>query len=508
MIIIDFKEIYNKINFIAIYFREKYCNKYLLKTFIVLFMIYLIGISSIIRADFDYIDDIGRISEGYIGWAGFSRYISAFLSIFIHTNVYLMDISPLTQIMSASLVALSGVILIIVFSDKNRFSISDIIAVIPVGLSPYFLECFSYKFDSPYMALSVLASIVPFLFFYYNKFVFVISSIFFLLIMCMTYQASSGIYILVAIFLFVKRWNKKNDFRICINYLVYSMVSYLISLGIFKVFIMKPVVSDGYVSADIIPINQLLYGLLNNIFCYFTLLETDFTKTWLILLGLIYFSFVYAMLCNSKIGKLKSLLLAILVLFVGSIFSFGLYIFLEKPLFYPRAMFGIGIFISILGLFIVNLKRAYLFKLICFLLSWNFFVFAFVYGNALSEQKRYTDFRVQLLYNDLNKLDISCDINKIKKVELDGNIKKSPILKNMEKHNHIITRLVPDTLGGGWTWSEYYFFYYFNFKGIERNFVKASNYQDLKKLNLPIVVDSQYHTIRANDEYILITLKE
>lgn len=42
--------------------------------------------------------------------------------------------------------------------------LSMIAAVVPLGLSPWFLECFSYKFDSPYMALSVLASVIPFIF--------------------------------------------------------------------------------------------------------------------------------------------------------------------------------------------------------------------------------------------------------------------------------------------------------------------------------------------------------
>ena len=42
------------------------------KPFIVLFFIYLIGISSIIRANYNYLDDIGRVVAGFLGWDDFS----------------------------------------------------------------------------------------------------------------------------------------------------------------------------------------------------------------------------------------------------------------------------------------------------------------------------------------------------------------------------------------------------------------------------------------------------
>ena len=72
-------------------------NKCLIKPILILTLIFLICFSSIIRADFDYIDDMGRKVSGYRGWSNFSRFLSSFFSIFIHSGKYLTDISPLTQ---------------------------------------------------------------------------------------------------------------------------------------------------------------------------------------------------------------------------------------------------------------------------------------------------------------------------------------------------------------------------------------------------------------------------
>jgi len=164
------------------------------KPVLIMFGIYAFGISAIIRADFLYIDDIGRSAHGYRGWENWSRHISSFLAIFIHADTRINDISPLTQ-----LIAVSSVVLVYVINNE-KITKTALAASIPIGLSPYFLECFSYKFDAPYMALSVFVSIVPFVFMK-NMLAFSVASVLGILIMCMTYQASSGIYIIIVILL-------------------------------------------------------------------------------------------------------------------------------------------------------------------------------------------------------------------------------------------------------------------------------------------------------------------
>lgn len=74
------------------------------RPFFILCVIYVTAISAIIRADFDYYDDMNRIASGSSGW-GFSRHLSNLLSVFIHGDTYLTDISPLTQLLAAIMMA-------------------------------------------------------------------------------------------------------------------------------------------------------------------------------------------------------------------------------------------------------------------------------------------------------------------------------------------------------------------------------------------------------------------
>src|SRR5699024_10528602 len=121
------------------------------KSLCILTGIFLVGISAILKANFNYIDDMGRIADGYRGWNNFSRFVSTSLSVMIHANDHLADISPLTQLIAVLILSLSGIILLYIVYERKAFSFSELLALIPIGLNPYFLECISYKFDAPYM---------------------------------------------------------------------------------------------------------------------------------------------------------------------------------------------------------------------------------------------------------------------------------------------------------------------------------------------------------------------
>ena len=151
---------FNKIIF---FLKKYYCP------LIIIFLLLLLSISAILKADFKYADDLGRVVNGYRGWGNFSRYLSNLFSIFLHADTYLTDISPLPQIFAIIIMALASIILIHLFSNGKKITFFNIIAVIPLTINPYFLECLSYKYDAPYMAISVLASIIPFLFYKKSK---------------------------------------------------------------------------------------------------------------------------------------------------------------------------------------------------------------------------------------------------------------------------------------------------------------------------------------------------
>ena len=150
--------------------KVKYCiimltNRYrfMLKPIGTMTIMYTVAIIAIIWANYSYIDDLGRVASGYKGWDAFSRHISEILSKYIHASNYLADILPLPQFLAAHILTISSIAMIHVLSGRLEISVLEMIAALPLGISPYFLECLSYKYDSPYMALSILVSALPLL---------------------------------------------------------------------------------------------------------------------------------------------------------------------------------------------------------------------------------------------------------------------------------------------------------------------------------------------------------
>lgn len=158
----------NKSKHYAKVFKIK-CEQYhVLKYVIILFTIYTLALMPLFRANYNYKDDLGRTFAGY-RFDGFGRYGSDMLSIGLWASRYLTDISPFPQILAAFIMALAGTMLIFIIrrelpNDDRKFHVRDIVATIPLALFPYFLECLCYKYDAPFMALSVFISIFPVLF--------------------------------------------------------------------------------------------------------------------------------------------------------------------------------------------------------------------------------------------------------------------------------------------------------------------------------------------------------
>lgn len=476
-------------------------------------VLYFIGISALLRANFLYDDDLQRTFSGYQGWESYSRHLSNFFSTVLHCDTYLTDVSPLTQMAAIVFLAVASVVTISVLSEDKKITFGRIVAAIPIGLSPYFLECLSFKYDSPYMALSVLVSILPFLFApshnetkqvtkqnlksrICDHIPYAVISIICVLSMCMLYQASSGIYPMLVLILLLKRWNKKEPFII---FLLTSIAAFFVALIVFKLFFMPEV--DTYVCTKI-NIRQLVPQGIKNLLHYYSLVKGDYKKQWLVL-HIVNIA-LFVAVCTIRSSQRKAIALAFNMF--GALLllclAFGVYPALERPLFDTRAMYGFGVLCGFISTTIVCQTKSILPKLPSFVLSWMFFVFAFTYGNALAEQKRYTDFRVQLVISDLNEVEDFANTN-IKNVQLSGGIGKSPILRNQPQNFQILDRLVPYTFEGSGYWSRYHFYNYFSL----RNIHESDNTADLNATDLPVIKDTMYHTIKGDGTNFLVILK-
>lgn len=468
-----------------------------IRIWILFTIVLLIAFSSSLRANFNYIDDLGRVAYGYKGWEYFNRFFSQYFSGVLHANFnFLGDISPFPQILALWIISLSGTILLFLLKKKeDGVAYIDIAAVVPIALSPYFLECLSYKFDSPYMAISIFSSVLPFVF-KSNKLSFALTSIIGILITCTSYQASLGVYpmLVVAISYVMYTANKKNVIKDIINFISYSTIFYIISLLIFKFFILKPV--NSYVTSNI-----SILSFPDNFFTYLKLLKDDFPTWFEGLVGIAFISFVVSSFFVIK-NKFTNFVLSILVVISFILLSFGLYPFLEKPLFATRAMYGFGVACSLIFILTITNINKFYFKLPFICVAWCLFSFSLLYGNLLYQQKKYTDFRTNIILNELNVLTVK---HKINSLTLVGSIGHAPVLKNALKEYPVLNRLIPVQLQQNWMWGYYELEYYFKFNNIK--FLPIDTLKSEFK-NSSIVKEGYFQDFRTNGERLFIVLKD
>lgn len=479
------------------------------KMLVLLSVVYYLAYFSIIRANYYYLDDMTRTATGIQGWDYFSRYISVWLSTIIHCDNYLSDVAPLTQFLAIIILSLSGILTVKIITGRNAKPI-DLVAVLPMGLVPYFLECISYRFDSPYMALSILASVFPCAFYkdknqLSDSIVYVFAGIVGTLVVCMTYQAASGIFPMLVVVVCAKRIIDNDDIKSVLKFAGLSAFGYLIALIIFKYLIMVPV--SSYVTTYQAPAGNIISTTVNNLKQYFSAIIRDFKFGWKLTILIIVAIYICICTIQSKINKFIALIVGIISAAVMLLMSFGAYAMLEKSIFNPRAMYGFGSFLAFLAVYIcafdVNSFK-FVPRVACAVLGWMFISFSFTYGNCLYAQAQYTDFRARLIISDLNEIEDFCSSDTLKYVNIHGDIGLSPIVQKINfGPSTMLKSLIPETLSGSEGLKSRGFYYFYGLK----NVVEYNGAFDDADMNLPLIKDTMYHTIYCDGEYFVVEIK-
>ena len=470
------------------------------RAFLILLLIYGIGISAIVRADYFYRDDLGRVAFGYKQWDYFSRYLSTALATLVHGGDYLVDAAPMPQLLAVALMAAAGIVLLYVIFDRTEFSLWEIGALVPMGLSPYFLECLSYRFDAPYMVVSVLAAVLPLLLRRGRPVAYLLASMLGILAVCTSYQAATGLFPMLVIFLMLRMWNQGKSLREVFAFCGISAAGYILGMVFFLLVLMRPA-DAGYVSNTIPGSAGFVENTLKNLELYWNYVTTDFPDFWLLLMLLAAVVFLVETVCRSLQKKAAALAVAAVCLLAMALLSFGIYPFLAEPVFAPRAMYGFGVLLTLFGITAAEDSRKILQKLPVLILSWLFVVFAFTYGNALTSQKEYTDFRVRLVIEDLAEMEVFRE--EPVTVQIVGSIDKAPVLREKARKDRILLdRLLPRTFGNTGEWERYNFYYYYDLRNVVWD--RSVN---LRNMDLPVIKDTMYHTIRGEGTNVLIQLK-
>lgn len=478
--------------------------KPLLKPWCIMSGVYILGISAILRANYSYVDDLMRAYSGYRGWDDFSRYLSNFLSPVIHADTYLTDVSPLPQLLACVILGAASVVVLRTLTGRDRFTFWEYAAVLPLGLSPYMLECLAFKFDSPYFSLSVLVSVLPLCWVDAPPRRMALAAFLGTMAMCLTYQAASGILPMFVLLLAVKRWQEGERFRTAVQFTAAAAVGYCAAVILFKLLLVRPV-TNSYTSTAMPAPGQLLPHAAQVLRTYFSHILREYDWKWLGLAGVLFLGYVWTSVRRSARKKYLALLLALACPAVMLLMSFGLYPLLENPLIQGRSMFGTGAWLASIGVSVAAEKKAVPVKLACLALSWCFFVFAFTYGNALYAQKTYTEFRIEEVVDSVKEhggeLFTTGDTVIL---QINGDIGFAPVLHDSIARFPMLGRLVPHTFGD-YSWvTSYGFAKYYGLP--ELSWAPEGTY-DLEQFHLPLLDETLYHAIYGSEHFLLIELK-
>lgn len=459
------------IYFIAVW-RNFFGEKDFWKYFWFVYFIYFLGYFGLILADVYYIDDLGRAQDGYIGFLNFSRYLSENLSKLIHLNLHRnTDISPITQLIAMALLSFGSMVLVKIINKKQSYF--GLLASIPLGLSPFFLENMSYKFDSPFMALALISPIIPFLFLK-KKFTFFIVSVLSVLITLNTYQSANSVYLILSMFVILIMFiNKNKKIDIVKNSFLFA-ISYAVSMFIYKFIILTEV--NSYVSSGAIKEN-LMQGFLNNIkhnLSRYQEVINDTTFEYIFYILVLFF--LISIFKKAKINKFNALSLGFAFIILSVSLSQGAYLILEKPLTATRAYNGIGVVVAIIFIYSLNFKFINLSKIFVCFSAYFLIIQANSYGNALRAQEEYSQIRIKLMYSDLNKL---APIDGKFSVQIIKGVGNSPVTENSKKSFPIINSLKFQNLRPSWVWTT---INNFRILGLKGNYYYKSCFNDTNKI--------------------------
>jgi hypothetical protein len=141
---------------------ERHCwifDKSEIATFLISFALLGLVLLPILIADRYHLEDWRRLLDGTFGWIGEGRPLTELLMRVLNLGNPLMDLSPLPQVAAIALLSYNAVLISRKFSIKPPLLAA--LAALPIGGSPFFLANLSFRFDSLGMALSMLLALMP-----------------------------------------------------------------------------------------------------------------------------------------------------------------------------------------------------------------------------------------------------------------------------------------------------------------------------------------------------------
>lgn len=297
---------------------------------------------SIALSNTPYLDDIRRQMTGEANFGKHaSRYGSDYIAYMINGGSYLPDLGNFSYLLSGVLMTLTVIITSASLSRHRHMHWATCFSGIVMVINPWFLNCLVFRFDNPYMSLSLLASVLPFI--YYGQRKFYPISICSLFVMFNTYQASSGIYLVVLIAKVLLEMQGKQAVQEIIKKVTGGLLSFAIASIAYLVevkLLPGDFVRNG-LHTTLPPLSRLIPTAIQNYQAYWTTIVADSKRSWVLLSAFVLLVFVVTF--KSSKHRLAAITINSLAVFAMLLASYGIYAVNAESLIESQLRYGYGL---------------------------------------------------------------------------------------------------------------------------------------------------------------------
>ncbi|GCF93929.1 hypothetical protein NRIC_18200 [Enterococcus florum] len=473
------------------------------KKVFLLFSVYFVPLFTIGLIGFPYVDDVDRQINGYTGFGTtYSRWGSEVASWIIQGGRHQVDLGIFMYGLSSLILTVSSLILVYCLNNR-KLTWSSILVSSFLGLNPWFMECLLFRFDNPYMSLSILFSVLPFLFYERIK-MFIPISVIAIFLMCNFYQSSSGIYIMIVIAFVFKSLVLNAKILVVFIKTLASAGSYILGLILF--YLQLKLLPGAFVSDDNLFLASAakIYSSINtNLDSYLDMYLSKSPTSWMLLIGMLFLSFIVVVLTLPNNNLLTKVFALMMYFLTGIPLSAGVFIVFDSPLLTvtPRYGYGLSVFCVITALLLLNLSRTRMMTFysnkIALILFFYFFSFPFVTATSLDAQKTSFEHQSTLLATDLNSF-VTPD-RKI--VQMNKLFRNAPLRLNNMKKYPLIDNLVPNN--SALTWTNTLWFKSFSNLDIE---IQPVDFNQINTQELEIQKQSSLYNIYTTEEEIFVEM--
>lgn len=422
-------------------------------------VINLIGYLSVLiiigLSNYPYIDDVARQINGITNFAAhYSRWGSELFAWLIQGGRHLTDQGITTFVISALILTMTSLLALYLLYPNRKVPFAACVMSLFIGINPWFLECVSFRFDGPFLSLSLFFCFVGYLAFRKKPCYLLPSIAISVFLMCNTYQSSSGVAIVVALVLSYQALIQGKKRQQVFSKLLFSALGFVLGMSFYLVETsFNPALSSRGDTVNITPVSQMPIKLIENAQAYFIEIVQNSAKIWLLMAILVILGFIFYSFLTSKVSFGWTAIYLILFIILASVLSYGVLLVFEVPLVEIAGRYGgygLSVLIALIGCLSVSevhFRKFYLVQSV--LLIWFMFyqfTFAYGYGYLLDNQRETMTFQTQLLTQDLKEV-----VTKKRKTIFSNQLYDvSPIVLNAQRNYPILKKLIPDMNNPYW----------------------------------------------------------